>query len=263
MKKHQIQEAIHGNNLLWRCVFTDELVTSPLYDLTYTFGVDSKFMSSAQRLNLDSETELKKELEKIEAHYAIRNKPSSIYLDPATEPKNLKQKLIDRGYKEEKSEEEVWWGFNLSKKINTKTAPGLKIVECTTRKLFEDHLQAAMKGYKHFKFWASLMSKLFRHSLDGVDVIHYVGYIESEPVACSSLGIYQNYAYLINTAVVPEHRRKGIHTSLMTHRLNVAKQRNCTLAFYQTDFDNEASIGTGKKVGFTEAFRRNLYYLDK
>jgi ribosomal protein S18 acetylase RimI-like enzyme len=64
---------------------------------------------------------------------------------------------------------------------------------------------------------------------------------------------------LINTAVIPEARRKGIHTALMMQRLVDAKKFGAKVAFYQTDFDNEASIGTGKKIGFEEGFRRRLF----
>jgi ribosomal protein S18 acetylase RimI-like enzyme len=255
-----IRRAILGNNLLWRCVFTDELVVTPEYDLVYTFGVDAKFMSSAQRINIKPEN-LENELTKIESFYKTRNKPSVIQLDPVSSPQNLKEILIDRGYSEEKKEEEIWWGIDLNQPYNSyKITNDLVIKACETRELYEDHIKAAMKGYENFKFWASLISKSFRKSVDGVNVFHWVAYLGTEPVACASLGMYFDIAFLINVTVVPEHRKKGIHTSLMTYRLNEARRLGAKYAFYQTDFDNEASIATGRKVGFEEIFRRYIYF---
>lgn len=262
MDKHLIRQAILGNNLLWRCAFTDELVILPEYDLTYTFGVDQHFMSSCQRINVPAEN-VSQVITQVESFYRQRRKPVSFYLDPSTQPADFVQTLVQYGYQEYQAEEEIWWSFDLKNSIpNFPAVSGLKIVECRQRQQFEDHLHAAMAGYQDFKFWASLLSKSFRKSLDGVDVIHYVAYKDNLPVSCSTLGIYLDIAFLINTAVVPAYRRQGIHTQMMLRRLQDAQSLGAKIAFYQTDFDNDASIATGRKVGFSEAFRRRLFTKD-
>lgn len=258
-----IRKAIHGNNLLWRCTFTDEMVSTPFYDLTYTFGVDAKFMSSAQRLSIPT-NKLNSELDLIEKFYFQRNKPVSIQIDPATSPSNLETILKERGYKEFQKEEEVWWYYDLiheSPKLDI--IRGLEIIECKKREHFEDHLKAAMKGYEDFKFWASLLSKSFRKPIDGINVVHYVGYMDNQPVACASLGTYFEIAFFINVAVIPEYRKRGIHTSMMLRRIKDSLELGAQVAYYQTDFDNLASIATGKKVGFKEAFRRRVLFKDQ
>lgn len=260
--KSQIRKTILGNNLLWRCTFTDELVVTPEYDLTYTFGVDARFMSSCQRINI-SEDNLGKEISQIEHFYKSRNKPPSFYLEPSTNPSTLETVLVERGYYELKAEEEVWWNLDLNNRFpDYNSVNGLIVAECRNRSQFEDHLKAAVEGYKDFKFWASLLSKSYRKPLDGVDVYHYVAYLDNIPVSCSTLGIYFDTAYLINTCVIPNYRRRGIHTAMMLKRIDEAKKLGAKIAFYQTDYDNEASIATGKKVGFQEAFRRRIFTKD-
>lgn len=218
-------------------------------------------MSSAQRLAIPDD-HLSQELDLIEDFYRQRHKPATIQLDPATLPHDLEQELVRRGYKEFKKEEEVWWDLDLTQAIQLPPTKGLEIVECRKREHFEDHLEAAMKGYKDFKFWASLLSKSYRRPGDGINVVHYVGYMDNQPVSCASLGTYFDIALFINVAVVPEYRKKGIHTSLMLRRIKDGLELGAKLAYYQTDFDNLASIATGKKVGFKEAFRRRVYYKD-
>ncbi len=257
-----IRKAIHGNNLLWSCTFFDKLIITPNYELTYSGFTDTKFMSSAQILNIPSQ-ELETEIRNIEKYYTSKSKPVCIYLDPSTTPLIIEKILLDQGYQEDKSQEEVWWGVELNS-VGSEIVPNpdLVIKECISKELFDDHLEAALKGYGDFDAWAEQLKKNFGKSKPDVKILHYTGYINDEPVSCSSLGVYDDQAYLINTAVVPEHRKKGIHTSMMLQRIEDSKKLGAKIAFYQTDFDNEASIATGRRVGFAEAFRRKLFYKD-
>lgn len=257
-----IHTAIHGNNLLWSCAFIDELVITPHYDLTYSSFTSTKFMSSAQKINIP-DSAIENKIADVETFYTSKSKPISIYLDPAAQPNNLESILLAKGYQEDKSQEEVWWAINLDKFTTSLLAnPDVTIVECTSRELFDDHIIAALRGYTDFQTWADQLSKNFGKTRPEVRIIHYVGYIDKQPVTCSTLGIYQEQGYLINTAVVPEHRKKGIHTTMMLRRIQDCQRFGVKLGFYQTDYDNEASIATGHKVGFTESFRRKLYFKD-
>lgn len=259
MDNSLIRKAIYANSFLWKGTFIYELVVLPEYLLWYTKQLDTLFMSSAQ--GLSSFDALKANLSGIEDFFKSKNKPTSIYLDPLTDTPETVEFLTQQGYNEAPDNAEVWWGIDLEEfdpeKIDT--TPGLDIKPCLDRKTFDDHLQAALLGYSDFESWAVQLSEHFQNKVDGVEISHFVGYMDGKPAACSTVGHYFDFSILINTAVVPEFRRKGIHTSMMLQRLKEAKARGSKYAFYQTETDNEASIATGRKLGFTERFRRKLF----
>jgi GNAT superfamily N-acetyltransferase len=251
------RQAISANNLLWSCTFFDELEIRQFGELTYTKYTSLKFPSSAQNLNIKN---IDEDIKDTQTFYARREKPVSFYLDPFTNPANLSEELVKREFQEDHSEEEIWWGIGLNQFTNFPQTPGLTINICDTKEKFDDHIKVTLQAYEHFDDWANKLLENFGKNKPGLKVIHYVGYMNNIPVACSTLGIYQKLGILINTAVIPQYRRKGIHTSLMQQRLKDSKQQGAEIAFYQTDYNNEASIATGQKLGFTESFRRKLFY---
>jgi len=53
---------------------------------------------------------------------------------------------------------------------------------------------------------------------------------EGEPAGGASLRITEGIAQFCGTSVLPKHRRNGIQTSLVGHRLQAAKDAGCDLA---------------------------------
>jgi [ribosomal protein S18]-alanine N-acetyltransferase len=80
------------------------------------------------------------------------------------------------------------------------------------------------------------------------------------------LGIFwivQDEVHVLNVAVAPEHRRRGVGRVLMDEVLARGRQRRCALATLEVRRSNEAAIGLYKSLGFRSVGVRPNYYVDE
>lgn len=91
-------------------------------------------------------------------------------------------------------------------------------------------------------------SHLFAQEIDG----KIVGY------AC--VRIMYEEAQICNVAVVPEHRRKGIATELLSTLAAFAKERGCERAELEVNVENLPAVELYRKCGYQEeGIRKNFY----
>ncbi|MFL5349877.1 MAG: ribosomal protein S18-alanine N-acetyltransferase [Hyalangium sp.] len=75
--------------------------------------------------------------------------------------------------------------------------------------------------------------------------------------------IVQDEVHVLNVAVAPEHRRRGVGRVLMDEVLARGRHRNCALATLEVRRSNEAAIGLYKSLGFRSVGVRPNYYVDE
>ena len=75
--------------------------------------------------------------------------------------------------------------------------------------------------------------------------------------------IVQDEVHVLNVAVAPEHRRRGVGRLLMDEVLARGRHRLCTLATLEVRRSNEAAIGLYKSLGFRSVGVRPNYYVDE
>ena len=75
--------------------------------------------------------------------------------------------------------------------------------------------------------------------------------------------IVQDEVHVLNVAVAPEHRRRGVGRAVMDEVLARGRQRRCTLATLEVRRSNEAAIGLYKSLGFRSVGVRPNYYVDE
>jgi ribosomal-protein-alanine N-acetyltransferase len=75
--------------------------------------------------------------------------------------------------------------------------------------------------------------------------------------------IVQDEVHVLNVAVAPEHRRRGVGRVLMDEVLARGRHRLCTLATLEVRRSNEAAIGLYKSLGFRSVGVRPNYYVDE
>ncbi len=258
----QARKIIRINNLLWRCTFYDELITLPSYDLCFVLHTDAKFMNCAMNFKFIDEKEVLNELEIIEKFYSIRNKPSSLYLCNYDEPREFEKIIKNKGYKEIKEEEAIFWGLNINDiKKKDFNIDEFHIKECRTKDDFAEYLIVAHEGYSDFDYtpFASSFSKLFNTNIDGLTQLHFVGYVGDKAVACGTIGIYLDLAVWINAAVIPKYRIKGINTSMLQNAILETNKLGANSFYFCTDVDNIRSIKSGTNIGFSEVIRQRMF----
>ncbi|WP_224249193.1 ribosomal protein S18-alanine N-acetyltransferase [Hyalangium gracile] len=75
--------------------------------------------------------------------------------------------------------------------------------------------------------------------------------------------IVQDEVHVLNVAVAPEHRRRGVGRAVMDEVLARGRHRRCTLATLEVRRSNEAAIGLYKSLGFRTVGVRPNYYVDE
>ncbi len=87
--------------------------------------------------------------------------------------------------------------------------------------------------------------------------------LRDKPVAFAVMWQVAQTAQLLEVAVLPEHRRKGIATFLVEHMLDVAHANHCVKMELEFRKGNRAAESLYRKLGFREVGRRKNFYDDK
>ena len=56
--------------------------------------------------------------------------------------------------------------------------------------------------------------------------LNFIAYYNQKPVASAAVRILTDYAFLVGAAVNLEERKKGIYSTLLSHRLDIIKNLN-------------------------------------
>jgi ribosomal-protein-alanine N-acetyltransferase len=75
--------------------------------------------------------------------------------------------------------------------------------------------------------------------------------------------IVQDEVHVLNVAVAPEHRRRGVGRAVMDEVLARGRHRRCCLATLEVRRSNEAALGLYKSLGFRTVGVRPNYYVDE
>lgn len=67
-------------------------------------------------------------------------------------------------------------------------------------------------------------------------------------------------AHILDLAVRPGYRRRGIATALVKHLLEVVKSYGCRTVLLEVRCSNIAAVNLYKKIGFYQVGRRKDYY---
>jgi ribosomal-protein-alanine N-acetyltransferase len=68
--------------------------------------------------------------------------------------------------------------------------------------------------------------------------------------------------HIMNLAVHPHHRRRGVARALLTQALAQAKSQGATMAWLEVRPSNQAAQALYRSFGFQEVGRRPCYYAD-
>jgi [ribosomal protein S18]-alanine N-acetyltransferase len=79
-------------------------------------------------------------------------------------------------------------------------------------------------------------------------------------VGYAALMIAVDEAHLLNLSVLPEHRRRGLGSELLTHLMGVARTHCATRMLLEVRPGNDSGIALYRRFLFSEIGRRRGYY---
>jgi ribosomal protein S18 acetylase RimI-like enzyme len=85
---------------------------------------------------------------------------------------------------------------------------------------------------------------------------HYIGYLDEQPVAITSLLLHSGVAGIYGVATLPEARKQGIGATMTLHAIQEAERRGYSIAMLSP---SEMSQGIYERIGFQERCRISHY----
>lgn len=128
-------------------------------------------------------------------------------------------------------------------------------------RLVETHIPAIL-AIEEASNPAPWSERSFRNELDHPQGRFVVARMGDEIVGFAAVWLVVDEAHVINVAVSPEHRRKGIGLGMMAHVLGEAQREGMACATLEVRASNESAIQLYEKLGFERVSVRRGYYPD-
>ena len=184
----------------------------------------------------------------------------SWYVMPSTEPTDLGDRLGAQGF--QSSGEAPGMAIDLAARHDAPapTPPELQVVRVSDAALLRQWVDVIVSSFQE--------SEAVREARYAGQVAlgwqpenvlqRYLALLEGEPVAMSALFLDGGVAGLYEVVTVPQHRRRGLATSVMLATIDAARQRGYRVGVLQASPMGEPVY---RRLGFSELCRFSHYFL--
>ncbi|MFN0137206.1 MAG: GNAT family N-acetyltransferase [Phycisphaerae bacterium] len=210
------------------------------------------------------------ELDAIERSFAERNCPVQVELSTLADP-TLGQLLTRRGYVLMNFENVL--GVSLAEPRHSAdtdssaspklSARAIAIDNCAPAQ-FETWLNVVATGFaapdtegvpSHESFDRAELDRVIRDMATAPGFMHYLACRDGANAGGASMFIGAGVAHLAGAATLPAHRRRGVQTALLAHRLRDARERGCEVAVVTTQ-PGSKSQQNAQRRGFELIYSR-------
>lgn len=196
------------------------------------------------------------ELEAIEREYAQRECPVQIELATLTDP-SIMQTLVSRGYQPMGYENVL--GFDLSRDIE----PGADIdiqadsdLDAWITLIVDGFASVDTQGVaSHEHFPREAAERAIGDMVACPGFTRFTALLDGAPAGAASMRLASDLAQLTGAATLPAHRRRGVQSALLAHRLRLAKDAGAELALITT-LPGSKSQENAHKRGFELLYAR-------
>jgi ribosomal protein S18 acetylase RimI-like enzyme len=101
------------------------------------------------------------------------------------------------------------------------------------------------------------MSRIVRDFATAAGFLRFVAKRDGEPAGSASMRLGAGIAQLCGAATLPKHRRRGVQSSLLEHRLALAAAHGCAIAV-MTTLPGSKSMQNALRAGFALLYSRNV-----
>jgi ribosomal-protein-alanine N-acetyltransferase len=127
--------------------------------------------------------------------------------------------------------------------------------------LAQEHVEQILviENQVHGAPWSE---RSFLHEITNQHSIFLVALVQGKVVGYGGCWVLVDEAHIINVAVTPEMRRKGIAKAIVSQLLSKSIPKGATCATLEVRISNEAARNLYESFGFTFATIRKSYYPD-
>lgn len=194
----------------------------------------------------DEDAAIRSAIERGKAHQV----PLLWYTSPSTRPTNLGEHLVGHGFSF--AGESPGMAIDLlAQKEDIPQPPGLTIARVSDQSMLERWCHVLGIGFEMPVFVEQAMFDVISYIGLGeaVPLIHYLGMLDGEPVAASSVLFGQGVAGIYNVTALPGVRRQGLGTAITCAPLREARARGYHVAILHA---SEIGESVYRRMGFQE-----------
>lgn len=205
------------------------------------------------------------ELAAVEGAYAERGAPVQVELASLSEPA-LGAQLSRRGYRLMSFENVLAADLEgLDSRLEPPPGSDPEIADSGAEELGL-WLDVVVTGFAHpdlqglpatQEFPRAALERVMRDLVTGAGCRRYLARRGGEPAGGASLRVDDRIAQLCGAATLPAHRRRGVQTALLAHRLNAARAAGCKLAVVTTQPGSKSQENV-QRLGFHVLYVRAI-----
>jgi len=239
---------------------------SSIHDLrgaqaTFSDKVPDFIWNHAARISV-SPDEVSGLIERVIHFYVEHDRLPCLYLSPMTRPTDLGQELVNRGF--EVQDEEAWMFYVAGRPAPVETPPGFRIELIERQEQMKAFVRVFNEAYEDIDpGYGEALEREFQATRPRQKVIHhYLGLLGNEAVGVASLYSSGRYGGIYNVGTVPEHRRRGIGSSLTLRAVDDSFSLGTNVIFLQAEKGTDVER-LYSHLGFTTSFVRQGYVLSQ
>jgi GNAT superfamily N-acetyltransferase len=219
-------------------------------------GLPSTLFNGVLRTRFDEETADAK-IDQIIALFTARNVPISWGVGTTERPTDLATRLEARGFV--LVQKETGMAADLLTLDESGTVPGsFTIVEVNNLALLKQYAHVSMRGFNNTEEHTAIYLQTYTNIGFGPHLPwrHFLGFLDGEPVATSSLLLHAGVAGVYGVATIPEARRKGIGAAMTLAPLRLARSWGYQLGILSP---SEMGLNVYQRLGFREYCTVRIY----
>jgi GNAT superfamily N-acetyltransferase len=203
------------------------------------------------------------ELEAIENAFALRQAPLQVEFSSLGDPV-VPRMLSGRGYRLIGFENVLGLPLDAAQ---LESEAGAVTVERAAPEDTKTWMDAVATGFlhpdtfdgpaSHESFSRDVIEKIFGDTFTSPSFERFIARRDGVVAGGASLRIHQGVAQLAGAATLPEHRRQGVQTALLRHRLLDAARRGCDVAVVTTQPGSKSTENV-QRFGFSVLYVRAI-----
>lgn len=219
-------------------------------------GLPSTLLNGVLRTRFD-EANADAKIAQVIDLFTARNVPISWGVGTTDRPTDLGKRLEARGFV--RVHTETGMAADLLTLYEGGTIPSnFSIVEVSNLAFLKQYAHVSMRGFDNTEEHTAIYFQTYTNIGFGLHLPwrHFLGFLDGEPVAASSLLLHAGVAGVYGVATIPEARRMGIGAAMTLAPLRLARSRGYQLGILSP---SEMGLNVYQRLGFREYCAVQIY----